>query len=448
MDCSAEDLRIAARPFLAEGTANLSMRGLSLFLGDGTSARTSAAADVGRESAAGLEADRPGLARVVSGGARDATSFEPMVVTKQQQQQTEAEAEAEAVGSATPPRRSGISRMAGRTMADDRSREAARTAASSASAALAPDEMCAGMVGSAMRAARLSLLRRALKHQDRAGVGRLSASQLHNALMMVAAAAGGDAGQLGRITLADCEATVRARGAHGEIEATALSAIIAGTPAAAAARARGLQPSAAPAKHQHQHQHQHQARRMIPPPVLPPATVASPLQAQRSARKGAPPLGGVSSSPVTARKEGTPGARGGEEAAPPLGGFKPKPESSPLMPVAKSRQAPAEVPAPPAAPAAAPAAAAPVVVGDWRSAHVSVADAVATQARGARYVHTACDRESKGSVTAQDLCAKMRRFGCDLAEADAGALVARFDRSGDGRLTMSEFVSMLSASTA
>lgn len=385
MDCSSEDLAAAAAPFLVGDI--LSLRSLSLFLGDGASARTSAAAEVGSESAAGLVTDRPGLARVPSGGAREATTFDPVAIPAAR------EAAAD---------RAGRGRMAGRPVADDRTLEAARAAASSASASMAPDEMCAGRVGAAMRSARLPLLRRALKHQDRAGVGRLTAAQLHSALMMVAAAAGGDAGQLGRVTLADCEATVRARGSAGEVEAAALSAIIAGTPAAAAARARG--PQSAPA-------------RSVPPPQLPPAAAPraapSPLQAQRSAKRGVA-TGAVASSPVTGQQ-----AAGVRAAA----GFAAEPRSSPLQ-----------------ATAAQP--------GDWRRAHSSVADAVATQARGARYVHSACDREARGGVTAADLCAKMRRFGCELSDADAAALVERFDRTGDGRLTMSEFVAMLAASTA
>jgi len=41
----------------------------------------------------------------------------------------------------------------------------------------------------------------------------------------------------------------------------------------------------------------------------------------------------------------------------------------------------------------------------------------------------------------------MPRFGCELQLPTAEQLVSRFDRTGDGRLTMSEFVAML-ATTA
>ncbi|KAA0167527.1 hypothetical protein FNF31_00965 [Cafeteria roenbergensis] len=81
--------------------------------------------------------------------------------------------------------------------------------------------------------------------------------------------------------------------------------------------------------------------------------------------------------------------------------------------------------------------------GQWHVALRQLADAVATASRGARHVFAACDRNSAGRVSGADLVARMTRFGCSLDPAAADDLVARFDRSGDGTLSMSEFVSML-----
>ncbi len=500
MDCASETLSAAIAPFLPPGAASLSMRGLAAFLAADEAGARGTAADVGLESAAGLSVDRPALARVVSGGARQATSFEAASVSPAASQRSASGAGAPPAVAAAPPAaaRQRQSRVAGRTAKDDRELEAARAQAERASAALASDEVVARSVGGAMRSARLPVLRRALKQQDVAGSGRLTGLQLHAALMRVAAAMGAEAGPLGRVCLAECEALVRARGDGGAIDAASLSAIIAGQPAAAAARARGPRarlPGASRAKAASRAPAEaaggpapgtagHPEAGWRSPPSASPRLGPQPRQRQRAEQEGhSHGQGAPRSSPVR-----TPGAAG-HVASSPVGGAAVRglrqaaaavgspargtpPRSSPVLhaPSGGARQ-----PAGGGDPAQAAAGFAPARSGEpgtaaggtpsrgraegppgdaaagrkraddgqWHVALRQLADAVATASRGARHVFAACDRNSAGRVSGADLVARMTRFGCSLDPAAADDLVARFDRSGDGTLSMSEFVSML-----
>jgi len=84
----------------------------------------------------------------------------------------------------------------------------------------------------------------------------------------------------------------------------------------------------------------------------------------------------------------------------------------------------------------------------WRPVVQRIADAVATATKGARHVHSACDRESLGSVTAEDLSSRLSRFSCAVSVPEAQAVVRQFDRTGNGRLSFSEFVAMLASASA
>jgi Ca2+-binding EF-hand superfamily protein len=77
-----------------------------------------------------------------------------------------------------------------------------------------------------------------------------------------------------------------------------------------------------------------------------------------------------------------------------------------------------------------------------------IADAVATTSKGTRHVHSACDRDSNGALSAADLVARMPRFGCSLSLPEAEAIIKQFDRTGNGRLSISEFVAMMASASA
>lgn len=493
MDCDPVALAAAIAPFLAPAAAALSMRGLAAFLAADDAGARGAAADVGLEGSAGLSADRPALARVVSGGARQATSFDAASLSPAASRGSSSGAGAPPAVAASPPAaRPRQSRTAGRTAKDDRELEAARAQAERASAALASDEVVARSVGGAMRAARLPVLRRALKQQDTSSSGRLTATQLHAALMRVAAATGAEAGPLGRVGLAQCEALVRARGDGGAIDASSLSAIISGQPAAAAARARGPRsrlaersrakpPSPAPAEpavgeaaappgfadaesgarsasHQHHRQHQRPGHGTPAPRQSVPRS--SPVKTPGAASHAASsPVGGASGRSLRhAAAAGSPAHAHPPRSSPvlrvPVGSARESDAGWARVDVAgfaPARDAPRGPPVDATAargraarlPEDAPAGHTRGDGGQWQVALRQLADAVATASRGARHVFAACDRDSAGRVSGADLVARMPRFGCSLDPAAADSLVARFDRSGDDTLTMSEFVSML-----